>query len=505
MDFIINLIKKISVARLIAFSFIFAIFLGSLLLYLIEGGRLSYVNSLYIAASAVCVTGLSPVNISDFSFPGQFFLMLMIQLGGLGVLTFTVLVGRLVISGLSRNSEIGEVMLQAIDHDVKKRDEIHTVYEILKSILKISLFLESIGALILLSLLPESIPDGVNRYFLSIFTSVSAFNNAGFSILNDMSFILKDIGSIYTIVVLVVLGGIGFPVIIFFEKIFLEILKEVSGKFEVWGETHLMSRAIKGEEPSRIYLFFTMFSSVTENKIESYNSNLRGASNKIQTNILIIGSLTLIFFGTLGVYLAEYDNPKTLQPLDFWEKIANSVFASVCARTAGFNTFDFANITDSTLVLICSLMFIGGGPQGTDGGIKITTFVVLVLYLKNVISSKKVVEIFGQPISKRAVAMSIRTYFLATTAIAVIIFVLTVMHGENHRVHLIFFEVISAFGTVGYSMGLTPLLSDAEKIVYCIVMFVGRIGIFTSLIALTGMPGTLGFGEEDDGIKIQVG
>jgi len=505
MEFLLDIIKKISVAKLIALSFIFAILGGSFILYWIEGGNLSYVNSLYIAASAICVTGLSPVNISEFTFLGQVFLMLMIQLGGLGVLTFTVLVGRLVISGLSRNSEIGEVMLQAIDHDVKKKDEIHTVYEILKSILKISLFLEAIGAIILYSTLPENIPGNVNRYFLSLFTSVSAFNNAGFSLLDDMAFIIKDLGSIYTIVVLVVFGGIGFPVIIFFEKIFLEILKEVSGKFEVWGETHLMLKAIKGQDPSAVYLFFTKLSSLTENKIESYNNNLRGASNKTQTNILIAGSLVLIFAGALGVYYTECNNPKTLKNLEFSEKIANSIFASVCARTAGFNTFNFAYITDSTLVLICSLMFIGGGPQGTAGGIKITTFVILMLYLKNVISSKKVVEVFGQPISKRAVAMSIRTYFLATTAIAILVFILAIMHNENHRIHLIFFEVISAFGTVGYSMGLTPLLGDAEKIVYCIIMFVGRIGIFTSLIALTGMPGTLGFGEEDDGIKIQVG
>ncbi|NUM42098.1 MAG: TrkH family potassium uptake protein, partial [Leptospiraceae bacterium] len=146
-----------------------------------------------------------------------------------------------------------------------------------------------------------------------------------------------------------------------------------------------------------------------------------------------------------------------------------------------------------------------GGPQGTAGGIKITTFVILVLYLKNVINPKKPVEYFGQPISKRAVAMSIRTYFLATTMIATWIFILSLMHHESHRIHLIFFEVISAFGTVGYSMGLTPLLGDVEKVSYCAIMFIGRIGIFTALIALTGMSGTINLGEEDDGVKIQVG
>ncbi|MCE9499921.1 MAG: potassium transporter Trk [Leptospira sp.] len=511
MTFILNFLKSLSVARIICLSFATAILSGSVLLYEIEGGRLSYIDSLYLAASSICVTGLSPVNLSELSFAGQVALMLLIQLGGLGILTFTVLIGILVIQGFSRNSELGQIVLEAIDtvEDGHTKTDIRSdathVYRIIRAIFNISITIEGIGAIFLYNYLPENIPPNVSRVFLSIFTSVSAFNNAGFSILNDLSFIKRDIDSIYTISTLVILGGIGFPVIIFVEKILLDIMKKITGKFEVKLETHLMSKAIRGEDPSTIYLFLAKISSMTENRIGSYNKALRGESTKIQTNLLIISSLFLIFVGSVFIYLIEFNNPKTISGLDFAEKFANSVFVSVCARTAGFNTFDMGAILDPSIVLISALMFIGGGPQGTAGGIKITTFAILVVYLRNVIESKKRVEIFGETISKKSVAMSIRLYFLATTAIAGMILILSVLHKENHRIQMIFFEVISAFGTVGFSLGLTPLLSDVEKIIYSFIMYVGRIGIFTVLIALTGQPGTPGISDDDDGIKIQVG
>jgi trk system potassium uptake protein TrkH len=192
-----------------------------------------------------------------------------------------------------------------------------------------------------------------------------------------------------------------------------------------------------------------------------------------------------------------------LGELKLVDKIFNSLFLSISTRTAGFNSIDITNINDPTLVLICLLMFVGGGPQGTAGGIKITTFVILAKYLINVLSSQGFVVISGSNVSKKSVAMSTRLYFLSTSSLAIIIFILTYLHGVNNAIQIITFEVISAFSTVGLSLGITSSLGDLEKIIFIFLMYVGRIGIFTVLIAITGNTAT-SF-EDDDGLKIQVG
>ena len=359
--------------------------------------------------------------------------------------------------------------------------------------------------------LPNELPSNVHsRFFLSLFTSISAFNNAGFSITDNLIFLRDDFSSLSVIIFLIIMGGIGFPVVIFIEKLLLKFLNEITSKFEVWCETHLMIKAISGEEPSPIYFLLTRLSFWTENQIASYNKSLLGQSNRVQTKIILIGTIILITFGTISFLLIEYNNPLTIGNLSFTGKFVNSLFVSVASRTAGFNTFDMGGILDSSIVIICSLMFIGGGPQGTAGGIKITTFVIFMKYLGNVINSQSKVEIYKQLVSKRSVAQSIRLYFLATTTLVVVTFLLTLIHTgqtmtSSHVLISIVFEVISAFSTVGFTLGLTPYISDLEKIIYSIVMFVGRIGIFTVLVAITGNSVTSQMGDIDDGLKIQVG
>ncbi len=504
--------RTLSVARAISVSFGLAILSGSFLLYLLEGGNLSYIDSLYLSASSFCVTGLSPVSISSLSIYGQVFLLVFIQVGGLGIIVFTVLIGILVIRGLSRNTKLHDFLYEVIDSDmkqeIKKSDilEQPSIFRILISILNISITIELIGAFCLYFTLPEQLPNGVNsRLFLSIFTSISAFNNAGFSIADDLSFIINDGTSQSVIIFLIIAGGIGFPVMIFIEKVLLKTLNEITSKFEVWCETHLMRKAIQGEEPSAIYFFLTKISIWTEYRIESYNRSLRGESNRAQTSIILFGSLLLIFLGFLFIYTIEYNNPKTLGKLDFYSKLINSVLTSVSSRTAGFNTFDMSGIYDSTAIVICSLMFIGGGPQGTAGGIKITTFVILVKYLSNVINSQSKVTVYGQLVSKNSVAMSIRLYFLATTTIVIMIFLFSLLHPRNNQLIKIIFEVISAYGTVGFSLGFTSQITDIEKVLYAMLMFTGRIGLFTVLVSITGNTGTGQLGAVDDGLKIQVG
>jgi trk system potassium uptake protein TrkH len=507
-----NLIKSLSVARAVSLSFGMAILTGSVILYSLEWGKISYINALYIAASAFCVTGLTPIPISDLSFAGQLALMIFIQAGGLGIIVFTVLIGVMVIRGLSRNTKLQEFMFEVLDTDLKDESknadpvEQPKVLRIIIAIFNIAITIEIIGAVVLYFTFPEELPHKVqSRFFLALFTSISAFNNAGFSIVDDISFLMYNLPSLYAIMFLILMGGIGFPVIIFIEKLMLKTLNEITSKFEVWCETHLMIKAISGEEPSPIYFFLTRLSFWTENQIATYNKSLLGESSRVQTTVILIGSFVLICIGTITVFISEYNNEYTMKGIPLDVKFANSLLVSIASRTAGFNTFDMSKLMDSSIVVICSLMFIGGGPQGTAGGIKITTFVIFLQYLKNVINSQSKVQIFGQLVSKRSVAMSIRLYFLATTTLMAAIFILSIAHPKNHQLEEIVFEVISAFGTVGFTLNFTPTITDVEKVIYSLLMYLGRIGIFTVLVAVTGNSVTSQMGEVDDGLKIQVG
>lgn len=513
---IIRFIKLLSVARAVSLSFGMAIIAGSFILFFVEP-NLDYPNALYLSASAFCVTGLSPIDISKFSFTGQLILMIYVQAGGLGIIVFTVLIGTMVIRGLSRNTKLQGFLFEVLDTDLKEETKTEDtldhprVLRLIIAIFNITITIELIGAMFLYFTLPNELPSNVHsRFFLSLFTSISAFNNAGFSITDNLNFLKNEFSSLSVIIFLIITGGIGFPVVIFIEKLLLKSLNEITSKFEVWCETHLMIKAISGEEPSSFYFLLTKLSFWTENQIATYNKSLLGQSNRVQTAIILIGSLILISFGTFSFLAIEYNNPLTIGDLSFSAKLVNSLFVSVASRTAGFSTFEMSGILDPSIVIICSLMFIGGGPQGTAGGIKITTFVIFMKYLSNVISSQSKVEIYKHLVSKRSVAQSIRLYFLATTTLVVVTFLLTVIHTgqsltNSHVLIAIVFEVISAFSTVGFTLGLTPYISDMEKVIYSILMFVGRIGIFTVLVAITGNSVTSQIGDSDDGLKIQVG
>ncbi|EPG74039.1 putative Ktr system potassium uptake protein B [Leptospira fainei serovar Hurstbridge str. BUT 6] len=505
----------LSVARILCLAFAAAILLGSFMIYASESGRLGYPDSFYLAASAICVTGLTTVSVSELAFSTQVIMMFLIQIGGLGIITFTVLVGILVVRGLSRSTRIASFVFEAIDsHESedgteKSSKKAHYVRRILLSIVNISISLELLGAFLLYLSMPKNLselPGDPNRVFLSLFTAVSAFNNAGFSIVDDITFLAGEPVCLIIIQGLIVMGGIGFPVIIFFEKTLLETFRKIMNRVEVAMETYLMSRALEeGKEPSWIYLLLIRLSFWAEDRLSLYREALHGESNRIQMKVILYGSLILVHVGGLGILFAEWDNPDTIGKFGFMDKLFNSFFLSVSSRTAGFNTFDLSEIRSPTYVLLCSLMFVGGGPQGATGGIKITTFVILLMYLRNVINPQARVTIMGEEVSKNSVAISTRIYFLATIAIVFFMLVITVTNEHRHGIEDIFFEVMSAFGTVGLTKGLTPYITGLEKFFYPCIMYVGRVGVFTLLIAFTGHSGLGSLGSKDDGIKIQVG
>ncbi len=506
---ILEAFLKLSVARGIVVSFGIAIFFGSFVLFFLEQGNLTYIDSLYLSASAFSITGLSPVPISELRYITKFTIMIFFQAGGLGIIVMTVLIGVLVIHNLSRNTKLHDFITEAMDADTKRlevpdresRFDRSKIIRVTISILNITVTIELLGTLSLYYTLPANIVE--DRFFISMFTAISAFNNAGFSVFNDVGFLRKEPIPIAILSSLVVIGGIGYPVIIYIEKSLLQILKQIFSKIEILGETYVMRTAIQGREPSSLYFLLTKISYFTETRIEDYNSSITGESNRVQTRIILYGSFYLILVGFLGILFLEFNNESTLGLLTLSDKIFNSLFLSISTRTAGFNSIEISNINDPTLVLICLLMFVGGGPQGTAGGIKITTFVILAKYLINVLSSQGFVVISGSNVSKKSVAMSTRLYFLSTSSLAIVIFILTYLHGMNNAIQTITFEVISAFSTVGLSLGLTTNLGDLEKLIFIVLMYVGRIGIFTVLIAITG--NTVTSFEEDDGLKIQVG
>jgi trk system potassium uptake protein len=513
--FLTPLFKKfedISVARAISISFAFSIILGSIPIYLSEGGKLSYINSLYLSASSFCVTGLSPVNISELKMLTQILIIFFVQLGGLGIIVVTVLVGMMVLTGLSRNTKIQTFITELIDAKLEKDEnkKISKTYpekimRVILSIFNITLTIELFGSIALYYTLPFPNSYSIfDKVYLSVFTCISAFNNAGFSLMDDISFATSKPLSLLIISTLIIFGGIGYPVIIVIEKTILKFIKKIFNKLEIWGETQMMMKALSGQDPNFIDIFFVKISHWTEERIEDYNNNLIGEPSKIQTNIILKGSLILITIGAVLFFILEQSNPKTIGNLTIENKVIHSIFLSISSRTAGFASLNLSNISDATLVMVSLMMFVGGGPQGTAGGIKITTFVILVKYLINVINSGNLVEISGETISKRSVAMAIRLYFLSTSFIAFMIFLLTAIHYDNNKLPEIAFEVVSAFSTVGYSLGITEHLTTLEKSLYILLMYVGRISIFTVLIAITGNAATGQIGE-DDGEKIQVG
>ncbi|MCB1157057.1 MAG: potassium transporter Trk, partial [Leptospiraceae bacterium] len=259
-------ISSLSVARIIALSFLFAIFFGSILLYLVELHNptkpLSYTDALYMSTSAFCVTGLAVVPLSSFTLSGQICILLFIKLGGLGIIIFTVLAGMLLIKGISRNTKLNSFLTEFLDDNKNtKSPEVSKyggsgVFRAIISIFQVSIIIELIGALFLYFSLPDSQDiEKYNRFFLSLFTSISAFNNAGFSLTDNLNFLRSESFPLFVVSVLIILGGIGFPVVILIEKIFLETMKNLMYKLEAYFENSMMRRALSGKDPKFFHVW----------------------------------------------------------------------------------------------------------------------------------------------------------------------------------------------------------------------------------------------------------
>ena len=388
-------------------------------------GGASFIEAFFTAVSAICVTGHIIVDTPTFWTPfGQVVILVLIQVGGLGVMTFASIIGVAVIGRLSLASRITTAAeSRALD--------IADIKSLILGVLRISLLIE--GAVALTLFLWFWLHYGRNPLeaaWIGVFHGVSSFNNAGFALFSDnmMGYVADPVVSL-SLCVAIILGGLGFPVILQLRK--------------YWGRP------------------------------------LRWSMN---TRIVVWATPVLLIAGTIYITAIEWNNPATLGALDWPARILAGFFQSVQTRTAGFNSIDMAAADDSTLFGMTALMFIGGGPAGTAGGIKVTTFAVLLFILLAEVRGEGVVNVLGKRLSRAVHRQAIAVVLLATglvTACTVAIMLLS-----DLPLSPVLFETVSAFGTVGLSTGITKELPLAAQLLLCLLMIVGRLGPITFASAL---------------------
>ena len=428
---------NIGPAKLLVLSFLALIFGGAGLLLLPEmthGGEFSFIDALFTSTSASCVTGLTVVDTGYFfTYKGQIIILLLIQMGGINIISFAAFFATMA-------RKMGGIKYQSILKDLLSADKLSDTKNLLRSIIKWSVFIELTGS-VLIYFSWDNIPFNNlgEKVFYSVFHSISAFNNAGFSLFSDNLYqigIHKMFVFQIVIAILVILGGIGFFVL---QDIFS--INKIKERFLFrWKEYSLMTKI-----------------------------NLRS-------------TLVLIIIGMVAFYFLEQNN--SIKSYDFADQIITSFFQSVTARTAGFNTVDFRIISTPMMIVFMLLMFIGAGSGSTAGGIKMTTFAVVIKSGIATIRGKNYVDFF-----KRTIPFSIvnRAYSIIVFALGVItfsIFLLSIFEPNIDLIRLAF-EEFSAFGTVGLSTGITSTLSNASKLVIIFSMFMGRIGILSIAMVLS--------------------
>ncbi|PWJ39144.1 TrkH family potassium uptake protein [Sediminitomix flava] len=419
--------------RVMVSSFLNLVIAGTLLLKLPNAttNGIEWIDALFISTSAVCVTGLSTLNLAtDFTTFGQVVIMILFQLGGLGILTLTSFAVLL----LRRNMYLkDQFMLQeALD-----QDNINFIGKTLKNIIILTLMTEIIGALTLYLIWENSLShDTPDVYFHALFHSISAFCNAGFSTFPQglqAPELANDIPSGFVICALICIGGIG------------------------------------------SYTISDLFT-VEKNKL----SMNRGLS--FQSKWILKISFILTFGGAFLIWLCQWSS---WQDLPWWQQLHYSMFSSVTCRTAGFSVVEMGDLLYPTLMIMILLMYVGGAPNSTAGGIKVTTLFVLVSYFFSKIKGRSQVHIDWHTISESSIQRALIVFVLSMITIFFTILTLTITDSQFAFEDLVF-ESISALSTVGVSRGITASFSPLGKLTLTIVMFFGRVGLFTFAFALGG-------------------
>ncbi len=434
-------------ALVFVLSFMVLIVIGTLLLILPNAtvNGISFIDALFTSTSAVCVTGLATLDTGkDFTRLGQLAILFLIQFGALGMLSFTTLFG-LLFKGF------GSFESRLILKNMINAGSLETTFKTLIQILIFVLMVELVGAILIFytnTIAFESLND---RVFFAIFHSVSAFCNAGFSTLSDS---LYDANYRYNynmqmvIAVLIVLGGIGYGVIINIYQ---------------YGKKHIKQR---------VYKLFK----ITLKPREKFRPNL-----SLNTKIVVITSAALIVFGFVLFFVLEYNN--TLSEHTGWGKLATALFGSITTRTAGFNTVNTGELTMSTIMIVLLLMWIGASPGSTGGGIKTTTFAVATLNIYQQVFGFRYIRVGWKRVQQSALQRATSIISLSLIMVGLSTFLLITLDGHLGVMPLAF-EAFSAYSTVGLSMGITSDLSAASKVVIVFTMFIGRVGFLTLLTGI---------------------
>lgn len=435
--------RYINPPQLFIISFIGLIFVGAFLLMLPNATNhsITFLNALFTATSAVCVTGLSVFDVSHtFSIFGQFVIMILIQIGGLGILTFAAYIAYF----FKGNSSFE---YQITLGNISNNDAFSEVFSFIKRIIFLTFGIELFGAILIYISLNNLNAPITDKLFLSIFHSISAFCNAGFSTLHNgftHPIIINNYFLQTIVIALIFLGGIGFPILV-------NILRYI--KYFI------------------IKTVLRIFYKQKEQKTWVFNLN---------SKVNLVTSLLIFIISTLIIYFEEFYN--VLNSHVGIGKWISAAFISMTTRTAGFNTIDFSHLQFSTIIMILLLMWVGASPTSTGGGIKTSTFAIAILNFINIARGKQSIEIYNRCINNTIVQKAFATITLSFLVIGIGIFFITKFENDLPLIDIAF-EVFSAYSTVGLSLNTTPLLSDSSKIVLIVIMFIGRVSMITILTA----------------------
>lgn len=437
---------SVSPATLFVGSFFFIILVGAFLLKLpnATNGGISAVDALFTSTSAVCVTGLVVVDTAThFTNFGKLIILFLIQAGGLGIMTFAGLFAFAVTGASSLKTRLAF-------QDVMRRREMSNIMRFIGQVVMVTFLFELIGAVcIYLSLPANMFPREMDKIFFSVFHSVSAFCNAGFSTLSNGLYepaLRYNYSMQLFIALLVILGGMGFPIVFNLARYFR--VKIANLFFRATGST------------TRLYF----------PKLIALNSRLA-----------LVVSLVLLTLGFVAYFFFELGYSLQAHP-SLGGKIVTSFFGSVTPRTAGFNTVDMSMISLPTIMIYLLFMWIGASPGSTGGGIKTTTFGVAFLNMVSTLRGKDRTEVFRSEISHNSIRRAFTLVFISLLFIGLSVFLISINDSDKGLIRIAF-EAFSAFGTVGLSLGITGGLTTFSKVVVMITMFVGRVGTVTLMAA----------------------
>jgi trk system potassium uptake protein len=405
---------------------LFGAFLLTLPVATEDGNGLSFLNAAFTATSATCVTGLVVVDTGDtFTKFGELTILSLIQVGGLGFMTFATFFFFLLGKRISLRERL--LLQEALNNT-----SFAGIVRLVRRVLIFTAIIELTGAIILSIRFSFDMPIGRAIYY-GIFHSISNFNNAGFDLMGEYRSLtpyVQDPTVVLTVCSLITLGGIGFIVM---------------------------------------------------NELYEYRDTRRLS---VHTKIVLVTTLILTLGATLLIFMFDYGNEKTLQNLTYPGKVLASLFQAVTPRTAGANTLNLVDLTQSSMFLIIFLMFVGAGPGSTAGGIKITTLATLAATVWSQIKGKEDVVLFRRRIVIETILKAVTVTMTALLLVMTVTMVLTITE-SGHDFIMYLFEATSAFGTVGLSLGLTPQLTPIGKIFILLTMFIGRLGPLTVAFAVS--------------------